>query len=93
MARISDQRAEPESLDLLSCSVSAIHPGRRGAVTSAFMLVCLHGAINAVWFGAMVMLIARLTRLAGSGRFQRALKATTGAVFIAFGVKLAALRP
>ncbi|KZB72590.1 MULTISPECIES: LysE family translocator [Thalassospira] len=68
-------------------------PVGEGAVTSAFMLVCLHGAINAVWFGAMVMLMARLTRLAGSGRFQRALKATTGAVFIAFGVKLAALRP
>lgn len=64
-----------------------------GAVTSAFMLICLHGALNAVWFAAMVMLMARLTRLAGNDRFQRALKATTGAVFIAFGVKLAALRP
>ncbi|KXJ54662.1 MAG: MFS transporter [Thalassospira sp. Nap_22] len=68
-------------------------PVGEGAVTSAFMLVCLHAAINAIWFAAMIMLLARLTRFAGSGRFQRALKATTGAVFIAFGVKLAALRP
>ncbi|NIY74602.1 LysE family translocator [Thalassospira sp. HF15] len=68
-------------------------PVGEGAVISAFMLVCLHAAMNIIWFVAMVMLLARLTRFAGSGRFQRALKATTGAVFIAFGVKLAALRP
>jgi threonine/homoserine/homoserine lactone efflux protein len=68
-------------------------PVGEGAVTSAFMLVCLHAAINAVWFGAMIVLLARLSRFAGSGGFQRALKATTGAVFIAFGIKLAALRP
>ncbi|MBV16219.1 MAG: MFS transporter [Thalassospira sp.] len=68
-------------------------PVGEGAIGSAFMLVCVHAMINAVWFGAMIMLLARLTRYAGSGRFQRALKATTGAVFIAFGVKLATFRP
>lgn len=68
-------------------------PVGEGAVTSAFMLICLHALINALWFAAMIMLLARLTRFAGSGRFQRVLKATTGAVFIAFGIKLAALRP
>lgn len=68
-------------------------PAGEGAVTSAFMLVCLHAAINAVWFGAIILLLARLTRFASNGRFQRALKATTGAVFIAFGLKLAAFRP
>jgi threonine/homoserine/homoserine lactone efflux protein len=68
-------------------------PMGEGAVTSAFMLVFLHSAINAVWFMAMIMLLARLTRFAGSERFQRVLKATTGMVFIAFGVKLANLRP
>ncbi|WP_417828846.1 LysE family translocator [Thalassospira sp.] len=67
-------------------------PAGDGAVSSAFMLICLHAVINAVWFAAMIMLLARLTRFASGGRFQRALKATTGAVFIAFGVKLAALR-
>ena len=68
-------------------------PVGEGAIGSAFMLVCVHAMINAVWFGAMIMLLARLTRYAGSGRFQRALKATTWAVFIAFGVKLATFRP
>ncbi|MBP3126259.1 LysE family translocator [Thalassospira sp. ER-Se-21-Dark] len=68
-------------------------PVGEGAMTAAFMLVCVHAAINAIWFAAMVMLFARLTRFARNGRFQRALKATTGAVFIAFGVKLVSLRP
>ncbi len=68
-------------------------PAGEGAIASAFMLVCGHAAINAVWFGSIILLLARLTRFAGSGRFQRALKATTGAVFIAFGLKLAAFRP
>lgn len=68
-------------------------PVGEGAVGAAFMLVCLHALINAVWFGAMILLLARLTRYAGSGRFQRVLKATTGAVFIGFGIKLATFRP
>lgn len=68
-------------------------PAGEGAVGSAFLLVGLHAVINAVWFAAAIMLLGRLTRFAGSGRFQRALKATTGAVFVAFGLKLAAFRP
>lgn len=68
-------------------------PAGEGAIASAFMLVCVHAAINAVWFGSIILLLARLTRFASNGRFQRALKATTGAVFIAFGLKLAAFRP
>ncbi|MFV1850814.1 MAG: LysE family translocator [Thalassospira sp.] len=68
-------------------------PTGEGAIASAFMLVTVHAMINVVWFGAIILLLARLTRFAGSGRFQRALKATTGAVFIAFGLKLAAFRP
>ena len=68
-------------------------PAGEGAIGAAFMLVCLHALINAVWFAAMVMLLARLTRYATSGRFQRSLKAVTGAVFIGFGVKLATFRP
>ena len=59
----------------------------------AFFLVFLHTVMNAVWFGAMVMLFARLTKAAGSGRFQRWLKAATGIVFIGFGVKLASFQP
>lgn len=68
-------------------------PVGEGAIMSAFMLVCLHASINVIWFVSIVLLLSRLTRFAGSGRFQRALKATTGAVFIAFGVKLATFRP
>jgi threonine/homoserine/homoserine lactone efflux protein len=61
--------------------------------TSAFLLVFLHSIINLIWFGAMVLLFSRLTKIARSGRFQRWLKATTGVVFVAFGVKLATFRP
>ncbi|KEO53507.1 LysE family translocator [Thalassospira permensis] len=64
-----------------------------GAITSAFMLVCVHASINIIWFSAMIILLSRLTGVARSGSFQRALKAVTGSVFIAFGIKLAMFRP
>jgi threonine/homoserine/homoserine lactone efflux protein len=64
-----------------------------GAITSAFMLVCVHASINVIWFSAMIILLSRLTGVARSGSFQRALKAVTGSVFIAFGIKLAMFRP
>jgi threonine/homoserine/homoserine lactone efflux protein len=68
-------------------------PLGEGAVQAAFLLVCIHALLNAVWFGAMVLLFARLMRAARSGRFQRGLKAVTGVVFMGFGAKLAALNP
>lgn len=68
-------------------------PFGEGAVQSAFVLVCLHAALNALWFSAMILLFARLTRAARSGRFQRWLNGVTGTVFLLFGVKLAALNP
>lgn len=68
-------------------------PLGEGAVSAAFLLVCVHALLNAVWFTAMILLFARLMRAARSGRFQRWLKAVTGAVFVAFGAKLAALNP
>ena len=68
-------------------------PFGEGAVASAFLLVCVHALLNAVWFTAMILLFARLTRAARSGRFQRWLKAVTGVVFVVFGVRLAALNP
>lgn len=64
-----------------------------GAVGSAFLLVFLHSMINAVWFGAMVLLFARLARAAGSPRAQRWLKGVTGVVFLGFGARLATYRP
>ena len=60
---------------------------------SAFFLVFLHSAINAVWFTAMVLLFDRLSAATSRGHFQRWLKGVTGVVFIGFGAKLASYRP
>ncbi|OSQ48433.1 LysE family translocator [Thalassospira alkalitolerans] len=68
-------------------------PVGEGAMTSAFMLVCVHASINVIWFTAMIVLLSRLTGMARNGSFQRALKAVTGSVFIVFGIKLAMFRP
>lgn len=59
---------------------------------SCFTLVFLHSMINAIWFGAMVILFAKLSTIARNGGFQRWLKALTGTVFIGFGVKLATVK-
>ena len=64
-----------------------------GSAWPAFTLVFVHSMINLVWFTAMVLLFARLTRAARSGAFQRWLKGVTGAVFVGFGVKLATMEP
>ena len=68
-------------------------PAGDGAVAAALSLVALHSLINAVWFGAMIMLLARVSRAARSASFQRWLKGVTGLVFMGFGLKLATLRP
>lgn len=62
-------------------------------VTSAYLLVVVHAALNVSWFAPMVLLFGRLTAMARSGRMQRAIKALTGMVFVGFGFKLATLRP
>jgi len=66
-----------------------------GETTAAasFLLVFIHSMINAIWFSAMVVLFARLTKAARSGNFQRWIKGITGVVFIGFGLKLASYRP
>lgn len=63
------------------------------SAAASFMLVVIHSLINAVWFGAMVLLLDRFVSVAKNGRFQRWLKGVTGVVFIGFGAKLAAYRP
>ena len=63
-----------------------------GAVGSAFILVSLHALINGLWFLAMVVLLARLTKVSQNSSFQRCLKGVTGIVFVGFGVKLATYR-
>lgn len=60
---------------------------------ASFTLVFIHSMINAVWFGAMVLVLSRLTAIARNGAFQRWLKGITGVVFIGFGLKLATYRP
>lgn len=62
------------------------------SATASFLLVSLHALLNAVWFGAMVVLLNRLSALAQQSSFQRWLKGVTGVVFIGFGAKLATLR-
>lgn len=66
-----------------------------GETTAAasLLLVFIHSMINAIWFSAMVVLFARLTKAARSGNFQRWIKGITGVVFIGFGLKLASYRP
>jgi threonine/homoserine/homoserine lactone efflux protein len=80
------------SMFYLAAFPQFIPPGE-GAVASAFLLVCVHAMLNALWFGAMILLFARLMGAARSGRFQRWLKAVTGVVFMAFGARLAAFNP
>lgn len=60
--------------------------------TASFLLVFIHSMINAAWFGAMVLLFSRLTKMANSGSFQRWLKGVTGVVFVGFGLKLASFK-
>ena len=62
------------------------------SAASSFMLVSIHAGVNALWFAAMVLLMARLTRVASSGPVQRWLKGVTGVVFLGFGAKLATVR-
>ena len=67
-------------------------PTGETSALSAFALVAIHAAINAVWFGAMVILLAKLTKRAQNPTFQRWLKGITGVVFLGFGAKLATIR-
>ncbi|MEO1153819.1 MAG: hypothetical protein AAFX59_08095 [Pseudomonadota bacterium] len=65
-----------------------------GSDIIAFMaIVKTLGAAYLIWFGAIVVLFAKLTQVAGSVAFRRWLKAVTGVVFIGFGAKLATVRP
>ena len=63
------------------------------APEAAFLLVFIHSIINLLWFSAMVLMFSCLVGAAKNKNFQRALKTTTGVIFIGFGVKLASMRP
>ncbi len=64
-----------------------------GGASSAYTLVFIHAAINLIWFSAFVIMLSRIKKLAVSSVFARCLKSVTGTVFIAFGVKMAFLKP
>jgi len=48
--------------------------------------------MSSVWFSAMILLLSRLKKIAGSARFTKWLKTLTGIVFIGFGTKLLFLK-
>lgn len=62
-------------------------------ILAAYQLIAVHSVINALWFSAMVMLLAQLTKAAKNGSFQRWVKGLTGIVFVGFGLKLASIKP
>lgn len=61
------------------------------ATRYAFLLVCIHAAVNAVWFGLMVVLLSRIKSITKYSLFQKSLKLLTGIIFITFGGKLLTL--
>ncbi|MBN9672815.1 LysE family translocator [Roseibium aggregatum] len=64
-----------------------------GAVTSAMSLVGLHAAINAAWFGSLVVVFSKMGAAVRKPSVQRWVKGVTGTVFMGFGLKVAMLRP
>lgn len=80
------------SMFYLAAFPQFINIGETSAAAS-FLLVFIHSLINAVWFGAMVLLFSRLAKVANGGGFQRWLKGVTGVVFVGFGLKLASIKP
>lgn len=68
-----------------------ISPTANG-LNTAMLLVTIHALINLLWFTAMILLLAQLTKAATNNNFQRWVKGVTGVVFVAFGIKLASLR-
>lgn len=63
-----------------------------GAIGFGFVLVSIHAIMNMLWFSAMVVLFARLSKVAKNVTYQKILTGTTGVIFIVFGAKLFSLR-
>lgn len=83
--RLAKAFAEGSVTNALNPKVSMLYlaafpqfiPLGEGVVQAAFLMVCVHALLNAVWFGAMILDFARVTHAARSGRFQRWLKEVT----------------
>ena len=56
-------------------------PAGEGAAFAACVLVVVHSALNAVWFGGMVLLLNRMSGAARTEKFKRWMQGITGAVF------------
>lgn len=80
------------SMFYLAAFPQFITPGPAG-IGAACALVLLHALINALWFGAVILLLSRMSAFAGSRRWRRWLQGVTGCAFIGFGIRLASWRP
>ncbi len=78
------------SMFYLAAFPQFVSAGDASAVSS-FVLVAIHSLLNAIWFGAMVLLLGKVTGWTRRPRAQKLLKYTVGAVFILFDAKLANL--
>jgi len=82
----------PKTSMFYLAAVPQFLPIGEATAANVLLLVFIHSTINLLWFCAMVLLVARLTKFAKNNSTQRWIKGITGAIFIGFGAKLATLR-
>lgn len=66
-------------------------PPGDSAVSMALLLVGLHSAFSAIWFGGLVLLLANLRTARLNMPLQRCLNGAAGTAFIGIGVKYSTL--
>ncbi|MDQ3818880.1 MAG: LysE family translocator [Acidobacteriota bacterium] len=59
------------------------------AFAKSILLASIHFALGVIWLSLLTLLLGRVRALLTRPRIKRAIKATTGAVLIAFGARLA----
>ncbi|MEM1364279.1 MAG: LysE family translocator [Pseudomonadota bacterium] len=67
-------------------------PQGQGAWLAAATLVAVHCVLNALWFGGMIAVLQKAGKRVVRPLTARVMKGATGAIFVAFGVKLATIR-
>ncbi len=67
-------------------------PANVNVAAFSLLLAVIHAALALIWFAALIALTAPLGRRLREPRVVKALDRLTGAVFLGFGVKLAAAR-
>ena len=63
------------------------------AIELAFLLVLIHSLLNMIWFSSIVFVSFKASQKVYSQNLIRGLKALTGTILIAFGIKVASLKP